>query len=52
MRSFIGKLRQSLRNGRALGDSRWFIVRQALGGHFLTDEKFVRFVEWSRKEQS
>lgn len=43
--TFISKFRQSWRNSRSLGDSGWFVIRQALGGHFLTDEGYKKFQE-------
>lgn len=45
MRQFINKFSQSWVNGRKLGDNRWFIIKMALCGKFLTDDAYKKFID-------
>lgn len=45
MRKFINKFGQSWRNGQKLGDNRWFIIKMALCGKFLTDDAYKKFID-------
>lgn len=45
MRKFIDKFSQSWVNGQKLGDSRWFIIKMAVRGKFLTDDAYKKFID-------
>lgn len=40
----MNKLKQHFTNGRRLGDDWWFLIKMAVQGHLLTDEKYQRFI--------
>ena len=40
----MNKLKQYFTNGRRLGDDWWFLIKMAVQGHLLTDEKYQRFI--------
>jgi hypothetical protein len=45
MSKFIDRFSQSWVNGRKLGDSRWFTIKMAVRGKFLTDDAYKEFID-------